>query len=77
MADFICPMCENSYHEITDKFNKNHALSGDMFILKKEYIDNVWEHFEELPDTLGDNIVCPGCGGCYADSFTGKVREIA
>jgi uncharacterized protein (DUF2225 family) len=72
--DFTCPVCQNSFHETTIKFDRNKALTGDMFKLKEEHRANAWDCFEEIESITGDNITCPGCGNCYADSFTGKVR---
>lgn len=73
-GDFTCPVCGGVFHEKTSLYDDEKPLHGAMFRLKQEFIDNVWDHFDEVESTIGDNLVCPGCGNCYADSMTGKVR---
>lgn len=73
-ADFPCPVCGDSFHETTAAFDADKPLHGDMFRLKQKYIDMAWDRFDEVESTIGDNLVCPGCGNCYADSVTGRMR---
>lgn len=73
-ADFPCPVCGDSFHETTPAFDADKPLHGAMFRLKQAYLDMAWGHFDEIESTIGDNLVCPGCGNCYADSITGRLR---
>jgi len=75
MNDFTCPICSNSPHKTTPAFDIDKPLRGDMFSLKQEHKDASWESFEEIESIVGDNLTCPVCGNCYADSFTGKIRK--
>lgn len=72
--DFTCPVCSGVFHETTALFDVDNPLHGAMFKLKQEFIDMAWGRFDEVESTVGDNLVCPGCGNCYADSLTGKKR---
>lgn len=74
VKDFSCPVCSGAYHEQTELFDAEKPLHGAMFRLKQDYVEMAWDRFEEDESTLGDNLICPGCGNCYADSMTGIVR---
>lgn len=72
MADVICPNCNGSYHETTDKYDPALPPNGTMFRLKDQYREFGWDSFIEDDSSIADNLFCPDCGGLYCEN--GKVR---
>lgn len=69
-----CPVCCGSFHETTNRFQKDRPARGDMFTLRREQKEAAWSAFPEYDTTEYADICCPSCGAGYLDSEGQVIR---
>jgi hypothetical protein len=70
---FLLPLLERNLSTRQQRYNPNRWANGAMLRLKPEQRKNGWSSFYEATSSYGPALICPGCGGQYAD---GKGRII-
>lgn len=75
MTDVVCPSCKGSFHTLTEEYDPNRQLTGNMLTVKPEVAEKHWHSFQEVESTKVGQIECPRCGTLYMRRGKLKLRE--